>query len=691
LAGSAPGADALAYRPHLDGLRAVAVYLVLLFDAGSDRFSGGYVGVDVFFVLSGFLLTHVLLRGLAGRGSVRFRQFYSRRVRRLLPAAFVALVVTAFVYTAVASPVEVGDAVGGFKAAFLGVANWYFIHHSTDYVAADVATNPVLNFWSIAVAEQFALLWPLLLGGLFLVARRFGRRRWAVIRAAVALAAVASLLWALLLRTDQPDRAYYGTDARAYQLLAGALIALTPAAVARLSRFPRAARRAGIVAIAGLFLLASAWVHFDAIERGAAVTVVTVVLLAALEAGAGGLLQRALSAGPMVYLGKISYGTYLWHWIVILLLVRFFHPSPISSVAMAALVATALASLSFHLMERPVRESGVLDRHRLQVIVTGLVASVIGAAIVVPAIVDPSSASSVAPAVGTGTVGAGAVASGFAAVPSSLDFEAIKRAFPKPVGCYGEAPSACTVVHGRGARVLLMGDSHAEMLIPTFEAIARSRDLTLSVSVHLGCPWQRDLYAQPLIATAAQRLAACERMKGDAYDRVIPALDPDVVVLMNQGYEQPGYPGGYLGPDGQLLTPGSAAETAWVTKATTDSVHALEQGGRKVVLLEPIPRAPAPLDTLDCLSSAKVVAECRYVASTEPTDVERRYRALDKADDDMWSMDLDRLVCPYLPICDPIVDHEVVTTDGAHLTRDFAAALAAPVADALENNAILAG
>src|SRR5437762_5185053 len=139
------------YRPHLDGLRAVAVYLVVLFHAGSDRFAGGYIGVDVFFVLSGFLVTQLLLRDVAARGSIRLGRFYSRRFRRLLPAAFVTLIVTAVVFTAIAAPADVVSAVGSFRSAFLYVTNWYFIHSSTGYFGADISQNPVLHFWSLAV------------------------------------------------------------------------------------------------------------------------------------------------------------------------------------------------------------------------------------------------------------------------------------------------------------------------------------------------------------------------------------------------------------------------------------------------------------------------------------------------------------------------------------------------------------
>src|SRR5882762_4225045 len=213
---SAGAASAAAYRPHLDGLRAIAVYLVVLFHAGSQRFPGGYIGVDVFFVLSGYLVTQLLLRDLARTDSIRFGRFYSRRFRRLLPAAFVALTVTAVVYTAIASPAEVVATVGSFKAAFLYSTNWYFIHQSTGYFGADITTNPVLHFWSLAVEEQFYLLWPLALGGGFALTRRMDpARRMRVIRIAVAVGAVASAIWALSLRHSEPNRAYYGTDTRA--------------------------------------------------------------------------------------------------------------------------------------------------------------------------------------------------------------------------------------------------------------------------------------------------------------------------------------------------------------------------------------------------------------------------------------------------------------------------------------------
>src|SRR5207248_9287868 len=178
-----------------------AVYMVVLFHAGSNWFSGGFTGVDVFFVLSGYLVTQVLLRDIAGDGSIRFGRFYARRYRRLLPASFVALLVTATVYAAIASPADALSSVAGFKSAFLYVSNWFFIHRSTAYFGGDITKNPVLQFWSLAVEEQFYLLWPLTLGALVVATRRRGARQLEVIRIVVAVGALASLVWALWLRT----------------------------------------------------------------------------------------------------------------------------------------------------------------------------------------------------------------------------------------------------------------------------------------------------------------------------------------------------------------------------------------------------------------------------------------------------------------------------------------------------------
>jgi peptidoglycan/LPS O-acetylase OafA/YrhL len=666
-----------AYRPHLDGLRAVAVYLVVLFHAGSGSFPAGYVGVDVFFVLSGFLVTQLLLRDVARSGSISFGRFYSRRFRRLLPAAFVALMVTAVVYTAIASPAEVLAAAGSFKAAFLYSTNWYFIHQATGYFGADINTNPVLHFWSLAVEEQFYLLWPLALGGAFALTRRMDPgRRMRTIRIAVAVGALASVLWALSLRTSDPNRAYYGTDTRAYQLLAGALLALVPTFVVSARRYRRSMRVATVASLGVLLVVASSWVHLDAIERGVAVTMTTCVLIAALETADGGVVKRALSTRPAVYLGKISYGTYLWHWLVILVTIRTFHISTPSTIGIACLVATALASLSYEMLEHPIRTSRLLDNHRRLVIATGLALSALSALVLIPTVIDPARAT--APTARSSTT------AGFTPVPAQPSWRDATKGNGPFVNCYRKPVEQCTVARGTGQHILLTGDSQAWMMIPTFTEIARRENLTLSVSVHGGCPWQLGVYA-PRLSVSGTTISpqACKAVKEDLYNRVIPALHPDIVVAMNFGYEISLV--AFADANGRALLGPRAMRV--LKAATTQSLAELRAGGRKVVIIEPIPHPP--FDPIQCLSHAKVLEECRYPAPAPSDWLERFSRQLARRDKGVVSADFDRLVCPFLPICDPIVNNQIVDWDAAHLTAGFAKTLAPPIDDYLKQTGII--
>src|SRR6476469_5526129 len=206
------------YRPQLDGVRTLAVYLVVAFHAGLVRFDGGFIGVDVFFVLSGYLVTSLLTRDVAAFGAVRLGQFYSRRIRRLLPAAVVNLTVTAIVFAAIASPWEATNAIGAVRAAALYVANWYFIGQSADYFARNITASPVIHYWSLSVEEQFYILWPLLLSGLVLAGRRLLWTRGRLVQAGVVVIGLASLVTALALARTDPNRAYLATYTRAYQL-----------------------------------------------------------------------------------------------------------------------------------------------------------------------------------------------------------------------------------------------------------------------------------------------------------------------------------------------------------------------------------------------------------------------------------------------------------------------------------------
>jgi peptidoglycan/LPS O-acetylase OafA/YrhL len=653
---SAPGAD---YRPHLDGLRALAVYLVVFFHAGSSWFPGGYIGVDVFFVLSGFLVTRLLLRDLRDGGAIRFGRFYSRRFRRLLPASFVALIVTGFVYTAIASPAQVSNAVGAFRAAFLYSANWFFIHQSSDYFAATIDASPVLHFWSLAVEEQFYLLWPLLLGGLFTITRRMDEvAKLRAIRVVVAIGAVASMAFALSLRSTDPNRAYYGTDTRAYELLGGALLALSPALIDVARRWRRAMPLVTAGAVLALLVLGSSWIDFDAIERGVGVTITTCVLLLALESGEGGIVRRFLSIRPIVYLGKISYGTYLWHWLVILVIGSAFRLSSIATIAIACLVATALASLSFDILEQPVRTWAPFDRHRLAVVAAGLVVSVASAVILIPKIVDPAHAT--APVVRGGRVAR------LTPIPRDLD---LKGAQTPPFGkeCVGKPATDCILVEGSGPHILLVGDSEAQMFSALFMELARREGISVSMSAAPGCPWQLDLY------TGFSR-AHCEALKQDR-TRLIAELKPDIIVVAGLDYDT-------LTTAPLRNKNGGRATFADVTRSTRSTVATLRASGRNVVVVEPLPLAvprDRTRDPLQCLEKATVLEACRYTVPTRSGRLETLFRSLARSEERVHTLDLDRDVCPLEPVCDPVIDGMVVMHDARHLTVAFSKSLAPEV------------
>jgi peptidoglycan/LPS O-acetylase OafA/YrhL len=650
------------YRPHIDGLRAVAVYLVVAFHAGVDRLPGGFIGVDMFFVLSGYLVTQLLLRDLAGGGAIRLGRFYARRVRRLLPAAAVVLAATAVVFVAVGAPAEWSDAGDGIRASTLYVSNWFFIARSADYFAADVAGNPVLHFWSLSVEEQFYLLWPILLLGLFRATRRLARPGRAV-QVVVAAAALLSLSGALLVARHDLDRAYYGTDTRAYQLLAGALLALVPGVLLRVGR-----RLHGLVSstlalgsLAALVVVASWWVEVGAVQRGVLAAGLTVVTLVALESTDAGFGRRLLSVPPLVYLGRISYGTYLWHWLVVMVLARELELTTSQTLVVTVVGASALASLSYELLELPIRRSPALDLRRGQVIAAGLAGSLLVGLIIAPRVLhqSPGAGQQLASGAAGATVDAAAV---------EVDWRDAQDDVADMPDCTAAAPESCAIATGSGEHVLLIGDSHARMFIPTFRDLAERRDLQMSAAVLPECPWVQGV-------RYASVGPECIDAQNAWYGEILTALAPDVVVLAHRAVDDPASAVPIVGDEtGRVgsLTPEGEELLRVQSAATVDHLRARDL---RVVIIEPVPVTADDSNPLDCLSTESDVAACRFVANARPTPQEQAFRELAADDQAVWSLDLDASTCPYLPICDPVVDGIVVRRDNTHITTRYARTL----------------
>ncbi|HEY4397825.1 MAG TPA: acyltransferase family protein [Acidimicrobiia bacterium] len=364
-----PGTHArLGYIPALDGVRALAVAAVLVYHGDLGWFSGGFLGVDVFFVLSGYLITSVLLGAWRRNGgSLGLGRFYLHRARRLLPALLVMITVTC-AYVVVFLPNEASKLRGGVVASFGYVTNWYLIFHHQSYFSS-IGRPPMLqHLWSLAIEEQFYLLWPLLLG----LALRFWRpSRVKLAVTILAVAGASAVLMALLYRAGgDPSRVYYGTDTHSSGLLIGAGMAvLLPPWQLRGRLGRRAPMALDAIGLAGVLVLLWCFVNvseFDSsLYRGGYLVfacVAAAVILVAVHP-ATTVTAGLLGTSPMVWIGKRSYGIYLWHWPVFLV-TRPGLDVPLTGIPLFVLrvgITVGLAAASYRFVEVPIR-SGALSR-----------------------------------------------------------------------------------------------------------------------------------------------------------------------------------------------------------------------------------------------------------------------------------------------------------------------------------------
>lgn len=361
------------YLPGLDGLRAIAVTAVLLYHAGMLWLPGGFLGVEVFFVISGYLITSLLLAEWQRHGRIDLPAFWLRRARRLLPALFL-VVAAALTFSVLFLPEEVAGLRGDALAAGGYVTNWYLIFNQESYFEAMGRPSLLQHLWSLAVEEQFYLLWPLL----FVAAMRFLRRS-VVMLWALAGAATSAVLMALLYQPDiDPSRIYYGSDTRAAGLLLGVSLAFAWTPWQRHSN-RQPARWAwgksllldllGVGALAGIicfFLYLDEFQPFLYQGGFAALGLVTVVVIAASVHPQARLMPRLLGTRALRWVGLRSYGIYLWHWPVFMVtrpeLDVTFDGAPLFAFRVAATLA--LAELSYRYVETPIRKGGLAPTRR---------------------------------------------------------------------------------------------------------------------------------------------------------------------------------------------------------------------------------------------------------------------------------------------------------------------------------------
>jgi len=420
------GRPRLGYQPALDGIRGVSVLAVLAFHGGFGWASGGYLGVSVFFTLSGFLITRVLVEERAATGAIRLGRFYARRVRRLLPAGVLTLCAV-LLLTRWGEFEGVRDLRRDLVGAGLQVANWFQLTSGRSYADLfDAGASPVEHYWSLAIEEQFYLLWPLVL---LLLAHRSDRLRRAVVPALFVVFAAAAPVIAAVWGSEA---AYLATPARVAEILAGAALAVLvePARLGRAWRWIGPAAAAVIVVVTALTPAAGGWAYHGGLPLFA-------VLSALVVAGAlvPGPLRSGLSARPLVALGTISYGVYLAHWPIFLLLDA--HPRGLGTVPLFLVkcaVTVVAATVSYLVVERPIRS---LHHHRATVPIG---AAAVAAVTVLALVAGPT------PAPGFGEIAG-----------SKLNAVRIPPGDPGPI------------LNARGgqrrpARILVVGDSTGEVL-----------------------------------------------------------------------------------------------------------------------------------------------------------------------------------------------------------------------------------
>ena len=415
-----PRTDAADFRPDIEGLRGLAILLVVAYHAGLPL-PGGFVGVDVFFVLSGFLITGLLVRERERNGRISLPAFYARRARRILPAAAVTIAVTACAMPFFVSPLDLSRFSGDGIASALSFVNVRFAAGDLDYFAPNGALSPFRQFWSLAVEEQFYLLWPALL-----VAATWRGTPRRVAGAAIAAVLVASLVACVQVGQIAGPLAFYLLPTRAWQLAAGGLLAI---ASPQVSRMP--GRLAAALGWAAVPALAFAALRFDAsLSYPGLYALLPTAAAAALVASGDrrGSPGAVLRAGPMRFLGRISYSLYLWHWPFLALPAVLLGAAP-SAPLTAALVAGAVVAsyLSYRFVEQPFRRPGAhlpaaATLRRAAAVVTGVCVLTVGAGALGTAAagLGPVPASAPVAAAGTQSTAPGQTAGG-ADNPAALD------------------------------------------------------------------------------------------------------------------------------------------------------------------------------------------------------------------------------------------------------------------------------
>jgi len=674
-----PG-PARVHRFDIQALRALAVGLVVLYHVRPDVLPGGFIGVDVFFVLSGFLISRHLVDEATATGRVDLTRFWSKRARRLLPAALLVLTTVAIAAVAIIPPQDRTQYFVEILGSIFYVQNWVLVRESVDYFAADSGATALQHFWSLSVEEQFYVFWPLIVVLLVWMSRsRNGRRDAPVFLIGFTAIGLVSFAYSIAVTSSDPAAAYLVTPARAWEFAAGAIVAV---AVARL-RPPSSVTRAALAWLGWFTLLASAFLINDDMAFPGYIALLPVlgtvaVLVAGLTESSWGP-DRIVAWRPFQMVGDWSYSIYLWHWPLVVLASSSFGLRLPWWIALAVAGASiVLAWLTFRYVETPLRFGSVALRSTARrTLVAGLIAMILVAAIPVTGLfsirqVAVAEQQALAELETREARCYGGVALD---APAGYCDDRIDWLVPSLETIDGDLPpyalgdcrvaatdfgfSDCTTGSDRAQlRVAIIGDSHAGQWEPAVAAISEDLNWAYTMFIKGDCPWSAAPKRNSDERVAQSCLEYQERLEGELEER----RPFDLIITSARMNSANG---------------GTAQEVSEAYRGVWEPALAR---GAQVVVIRDIPENARA--TLGCLARSEApFAECAL-----PDDDGRR--GLDgpwlasEGFSAVTRIDLDRYFCQD-GFCPAVQGGVIVYRDGNHMTAVYARSLAEPLRRAL--------
>jgi peptidoglycan/LPS O-acetylase OafA/YrhL len=636
-AGTAPGDRR--FRPDVQGLRAVAVALVVLFHAHVPGLGGGYVGVDVFFVISGFVITGVLLREHASTGSTSILHFYGRRVRRILPAATLVIIAAVVASYFLLGPLSGNQTAGDARWASVFLINLHFATSGTNYLASQLPPSVLQNYWSLAVEEQFYLIYPtifLVVAGLS--SRLSLRSRLGIV---LSIAVIVSFVASVVQTSNNATAAYFSPLPRLWELALGGLVAVS---TIHLRRLP--ALMASVLSWLGLASILLAAFVFSPATAYPGWAVALPVIGAALVIGAGVATpahgtERLLGLRPFQWLGLVSYSLYLWHWPVLTIAAerRGTGNLPASDSLLWVLLSLGLAIVTYLLVENPIRHSAFLVSRRWASLALGG-CLIVSSLIVATVEIHMHDAGTLA------TPGLAGLGTGEACpAPTKQELATLR----------GTGPAT---THRVVDRVLLVGDSTACTMLPGLEAVGAPVGVRVEDAAVIGCGVVSGQIAPHFVdgANVNSATRSCQTRAAAAEDRGLHSGHPNVVLWASLWEREALVVGN--GVDQKVLAQGSPQWYSVLLKRMEERVQQFAATGATVVMLTQPPfvlpgrpTAPTPQDK----DFERLNGLLTDVAAHTP-----HVRVIDLA----------AYVCPSGPPCPISVDNVWVRQDGAHYSSE---------------------